>query len=267
MKVVKRRSVLGAMSRFRAPPRRGSPCHNRNRLPDKGKGGTGGEVAGHVHVGITPGVRPLPPHADPSRGAVGGVAVVVDVLRARTTMRAMHAGGGAQGGDPLRRVDEAQPHRGQFSRSGEAAFLAGERQGLPIDGFDLGNSPRSCTPGSSCRGRDADHDDHQRHLGPSWRRSRPNGSSSPRSLISPRPPSSSMPTSEGSTSFVRGPMASSVTRIACWQGAAVRHFKDMGYPHERRGQEVVSGLWSKIDEAIWFRTGDPPPESAPWPGT
>jgi len=77
------------------------------------------------------------------------VAVVIDVLRATTTM--VHAlAAGCDAIIPCLEIDEArrvaselQPARG---------LLAGERKGLPIEGFDLGNSPSSCTP-ELCSGR------------------------------------------------------------------------------------------------------------------
>jgi 2-phosphosulfolactate phosphatase len=46
-------------------------------------------------------------------------------------------------------------------------------------------------------------------------------------------------------------------------GAFARHFKDMGGTLMNDEAEIVSGLWSKVDEAIWFRTGDRAPESTP----
>ena len=46
-------------------------------------------------------------------------------------------------------------------------------------------------------------------------------------------------------------------------GAFARHFKDMGGTLMNDEAEMVAGLWSKIDEAIWFRTGERVPESTP----
>jgi 2-phosphosulfolactate phosphatase len=37
-------------------------------------------------------------------------------------------------------------------------------------------------------------------------------------------------------------------------GAFARHFKDMGGTLMNDEAEIVAGLWSKIDEAIWFRS-------------
>jgi 2-phosphosulfolactate phosphatase len=73
----------------------------------------------------------------------GGVAVVVDVLRATTVMvQALAAG--CEAVIPCREIDEATAVATGLPSG--AALLAGERQGLPIPGFDLGNSPGEFTP-------------------------------------------------------------------------------------------------------------------------
>ncbi len=46
----------------------------------------------------------------------------------------------------------------------DEVVLGGERDGLPIDGFQLGNSPEEYTPGSGRR-QDGALDNHQRHPG------------------------------------------------------------------------------------------------------
>jgi 2-phosphosulfolactate phosphatase len=71
------------------------------------------------------------------------LVVVIDVLRATTTI--IHAlAAGANEVVPCLEVDEARLiAAGQFPGS---AVLGGERGGLPIPGFDLGNSPRDYTP-------------------------------------------------------------------------------------------------------------------------
>lgn len=75
--------------------------------------------------------------ADPKEMA-GDVAVVIDVLRAATSIvSALDAG--AKGVIPVLEVDEAVALAKRLP-DGEA-LLGGERGGLPIDGFDLGNSP------------------------------------------------------------------------------------------------------------------------------
>jgi 2-phosphosulfolactate phosphatase len=79
----------------------------------------------------------------------GGVAVVVDVLRATTVM--IHAlAAGCTAILPCREVDEAR--RVAAGLPPGTALLAGERHGLPIEGFDLGNSPAAFTP-EVCRGK------------------------------------------------------------------------------------------------------------------
>jgi 2-phosphosulfolactate phosphatase len=87
----------------------------------------------HVH---------LVPDWVPAGCLVGGVAVVIDVLRATTTM--IHAlAAGATAIYPTAEIDQARCLAGSL-RAGRV-LLAGERQGRPIDGFDLGNSPREYT--------------------------------------------------------------------------------------------------------------------------
>ncbi len=68
---------------------------------------------------------------------VGGVAVMVDALRASATITSLMAAG-------ARRVwvaTEVEQARAMKERLGDA-FLVGERQGFPPPGFDVGNSPR-----------------------------------------------------------------------------------------------------------------------------
>ena len=72
----------------------------------------------------------------------GKTAVVIDVLRASTTI--VHAlAAGAQDILPCLTIPEAQQ---QAAQVGPAALLCGERDGIRIDGFDLGNSPAEYTP-------------------------------------------------------------------------------------------------------------------------
>lgn len=84
----------------------------------------------------------LPALVEPGELA-GAAVVVIDVLRATTTI--VHAlAAGARAVMPCLEVDEAQRLAARFS-PGEAV-LGGERQGLRIEGFDLGNSPQEYTP-------------------------------------------------------------------------------------------------------------------------
>jgi 2-phosphosulfolactate phosphatase len=72
----------------------------------------------------------------------GGVAVVIDVLRASTTITAaLHAG--AKEVIPCETVDEALA--AARVREPGTVLLGGERGGVQIDGFDLDNCPRRYT--------------------------------------------------------------------------------------------------------------------------
>jgi 2-phosphosulfolactate phosphatase len=73
-------------------------------------------------------------------------AVVIDVVRATTTVVAALAAG-CDGVRPVGDVDEARALAAE-----QGALLAGERGGLPPDGFDFGNSPGEFTP-ERCAGR------------------------------------------------------------------------------------------------------------------
>jgi 2-phosphosulfolactate phosphatase len=72
-----------------------------------------------------------------------GAVVVVDVLRAATTIvYALQAG--AKCVVPCREIDEARRIAARFAP--HEVILGGERGGLPIEGFDLGNSPEEYKP-------------------------------------------------------------------------------------------------------------------------
>ncbi len=79
----------------------------------------------------------------------GGIAVVVDVLRATTVMVQALASGCASIA-PCGEIDEAKALAAALPAG--TALLAGERQGLPIPGFEFGNSPGDFTP-EVCRGK------------------------------------------------------------------------------------------------------------------
>ena len=73
----------------------------------------------------------------------GGTVVVIDVLRASTTIvHALEAG--AKEIIPCLEIEDAHAAAAGLSRA--EVVLGGERGGLPIDGFDLGNSPTEYTP-------------------------------------------------------------------------------------------------------------------------
>jgi 2-phosphosulfolactate phosphatase len=79
----------------------------------------------------------------------GGVAVVVDVLRATTVMvEALAAGCAAI--IPCAEIEEAREIAKGLPDG--TRLLAGERSGLPIAGFDLGNSPDEFTS-EVCQGK------------------------------------------------------------------------------------------------------------------
>jgi 2-phosphosulfolactate phosphatase len=89
----------------------------------------------------------LPELAPPDR-LTGGVAVVIDVLRASTTI--IHAlAAGCTCVRPCAEVDEAKELAASM-RAGRV-ILGGERRAMPLAGFDLGNSPREYTA-KTCRG-------------------------------------------------------------------------------------------------------------------
>jgi 2-phosphosulfolactate phosphatase len=84
----------------------------------------------------------LPSLADP-KDLRGGTAVVIDVLRATTTI--VHAlAAGAREVIPCGEIEQARRIAGQYPA--DQVVLGGERGGIAIDGFDLGNSPQEYTP-------------------------------------------------------------------------------------------------------------------------
>ena len=74
----------------------------------------------------------------PQGSTAGGIAVVIDVLRASTTIVTALANG-AVGIRPTFTVAQA---RAAAAAIGSGTLLGGERGGVQIDSFDLGNSPR-----------------------------------------------------------------------------------------------------------------------------
>jgi 2-phosphosulfolactate phosphatase len=84
----------------------------------------------------------LLPALAPAGSLTGGVAVVVDVLRASTTI-VYALGAGCTAVRPCLEVEEARGLADQM-RAGRV-LLGGERGGAPLPGFDLGNSPREYT--------------------------------------------------------------------------------------------------------------------------
>jgi 2-phosphosulfolactate phosphatase len=92
--------------------------------------------------------RPIRVHLLPSLATpgslAGGVAVVIDVLRATTVM--VHAlAAGCVAVVPCLEVEEARERAAALRASGKV-LLGGERHGEPLPGFDVGNSPSDYTP-------------------------------------------------------------------------------------------------------------------------
>lgn len=77
----------------------------------------------------------------------GADAVAIDVLRATTTI--VHAlAAGCLAVHPCAEIDEAKALAATMKKS----LLAGERDGKPLSGFDLSNSPREFTA-KKCKGK------------------------------------------------------------------------------------------------------------------
>jgi 2-phosphosulfolactate phosphatase len=88
-------------------------------------------------------VHLLPRHFEPDE-LCGGIAVVIDLLRASTTIVTALANG-ARCVIPCGDIETAQRAAARFSR--DDVLLGGERGGVRIDGFDLDNSPAAYAPG------------------------------------------------------------------------------------------------------------------------
>jgi 2-phosphosulfolactate phosphatase len=78
----------------------------------------------------------------PQGGCAGGIAVVIDVLRASTTMITALA----NGAERVVPVTDVEAARRLAAHAGPAALLGGERGGVRVVGFDLGNSPLEYAP-------------------------------------------------------------------------------------------------------------------------
>jgi 2-phosphosulfolactate phosphatase len=91
----------------------------------------------------------LLPSLIPPGALRGGTAIVIDVLRATTVM--VHAlAAGCEAIMPCLEIEQARALAESLGR--DRTILAGERRGEPIEGFDLGNSPRAFTP-EVCAGK------------------------------------------------------------------------------------------------------------------
>jgi 2-phosphosulfolactate phosphatase len=91
-------------------------------------------------------VYPLPSYAL-NDDLTDSVAVIIDVLRATTVVVTAFAAG-AKNVIPMLNIDEAWQQKEVLEkRYGKGSvFLGGERKGVPITGFDFGNSPQLFTP-------------------------------------------------------------------------------------------------------------------------
>ena len=141
----------------------------------------------------------------------------MDVLRATTVM--VHAlAAGCEAVIPCGEIDEAKEIAAGLPPG--TALLAGERQGLPIPGFDLGNSPGEFTP-EVCDGKTlvmtttngtrailASLEAERVYIA-SFANLRATSTSS-------RSSSSRKTTDTRSTSSAREPRATSAWRTACW---------------------------------------------------
>lgn len=87
-------------------------------------------------------VHLLPDLVDESELA-GATVVVIDVLRATTTIAYALAAGAAQV-IPCLEIEDARRTAARFAPG--QALLGGERGGVKIEGFDLGNSPEEYSP-------------------------------------------------------------------------------------------------------------------------
>ena len=83
------------------------------------------------------------PNQAKSPETTGRLVVIIDVLRASTTV-ATALGNGAKTVIPLEGADEVIARSKEFARS--QILLAGEQKMHPIAGFDIGNSPQAFTP-------------------------------------------------------------------------------------------------------------------------
>lgn len=200
----------------------------------------------------------LLPSLVPPGALKGGVAVVVDVLRATTVM--VHAlAAGCESIVPCLEIEDAL--RVAKALSHGRALLAGERKGLPIEGFDLGNSPEAFTP-EVCQGRTIvmTTTNGTRAILASLEADRvvigafPNFAATVQLLHSEdRPVHVVCAGTDGSISYEDALLA----------GAFAKHFKDLGGILRNDEAEIVGGLWARVEDAIWVKSGDRAAEKNP----
>lgn len=119
-------------SRYSAPRPRSTRDVNRRIIRTQQRGNTHVTVSWHCHTCF---------HGMPVGAVAGGIAVVIDVIRASTTIITALAHDAA-GVIPTDAVEKA---RSRAAMLGGETLLGGERGAVRIDGFQLGNSPREYT--------------------------------------------------------------------------------------------------------------------------
>jgi 2-phosphosulfolactate phosphatase len=184
-------------------------------------------------------------------GAVdGGVAVVIDVLRASTMM--VHAlVAGCTQVIPCAEIDEARQLAASLPAG--AALLAGERHGVAIDGFDLGNSPGQCTS-AVCQGKTmviTTTNGTRALLACTQADTVVLGSfvnfaaTSQRLLHEAKPIHLLCAGTEGRISYEDTLLA----------GAFAKHFRDLNMPMGNDEAQIAAGLWARVEDSIWFKSG------------
>jgi 2-phosphosulfolactate phosphatase len=186
----------------------------------------------------------------PPGGLKQGVAVMIDVLRASTMM--VHAlVAGCREIIPCAEVDEARQRAAALPAG--TAILAGERHGVAIDGFDLGNSPGECTKGV-CQGKTmviTTTNGTRALLACAEADLVVLGSfvnfaaTSQRLLHEAKPVHLVCAGTEGRISFEDTLLA----------GAFAKHFRDLNMPMGNDEAEIAAGLWARVEDSIWFNSG------------
>jgi 2-phosphosulfolactate phosphatase len=179
----------------------------------------------------------------------GRVAVMIDVLRSSTMI--VHAlVAGCRAVIPCAEVDEARQVAASLP-SGEA-LLAGERHGVPIEGFELGNSPGECNP-EVCRGKTMvitttngtrallSCGDAELVLVGSFVNF---AATAQRLLHEAKPIHLVCAGTEGEISYEDTLLA----------GAFAKHFRDLDHPMGNDEAQIAAGLWARVEDAIWFKS-------------
>jgi len=202
----------------------------------------------------------LLPSMIPPGALRGGVAVVIDVLRASTTI--VHAlTHGCEAVIPCGEIDEARAIAEGLPRG--TALLGGERRGEPISGFDLGNSPGDYTA-DACRGKTLvmTTTNGTRALLASLEAEAVligafvNFAATVQRLIhEARPIHLVCAGTDGRVSYEDSLLA----------GAFAGRFADLEHDLGNDEAEIARGLWERVQELVWSYEdhGGPPGEEAP----